>query len=230
LIPVTEPAAIAAVDLTAGYDGVAAIHDVNLAVAAGEMVLLAGPNGAGKSTTIMTLAGSISAMSGQVELTGERTTQPLFQRVRLGVGIVTEQRSVFRQLTTVENLRLGRGDVDTALSFFPELTKRLSVKAGLLSGGEQQMLSLARIMAARPTVILADELSLGLAPVLVRRLLVALRAATEQGAAVLLVEQHVPMALKVVDRAYFMGRGRIRIEGTAAEIGSDTRRIEELYL
>ena len=221
---------IAAVGLTAGYDGVAAVHEVDLFARAGEMVLLAGPNGAGKSTTIMTLAGAISPMAGHVELAGQTTRQPLYQRARVGLGLITEQRSVFRQLTTAENLRLGRSDVGAALAYFPELSKRMTVKAGLLSGGEQQMLTLARVLAAGPKVILADELSLGLAPVIVRRLLTALRTAAEAGAAVLLVEQHVAIALNVVDRAYFMGRGRIRFEGTADEIRRDSARIEELYL
>jgi branched-chain amino acid transport system ATP-binding protein len=229
-VTTADPHGIAAVGLTAGYDGVAAVHEVDLFARTGEMVLLAGPNGAGKSTTIMTLAGAITPMAGHVELAGQTTRQPLYQRARVGLGLITEQRSVFRQLTTAENLRLGRSDVASALAYFPELSKRMTVKAGLLSGGEQQMLTLARVLAAKPTVILADELSLGLAPVIVRRLLTALRAAAEAGAAVLLVEQHVAIALNVVDRAYFMGRGRIRFEGTADEIRRDSARIEELYL
>lgn len=221
---------IEAVGLSAGYNGMEAIHQIDLAVDAGELVLLAGPNGAGKSTTVMTLAGAITPMAGEVRLHGTATREMLHRRVRSGVGVVTEKRSVFSQLTTAENLRLGRGSSEAALDLFPELRKRLNVRAGLLSGGEQQMLSLARVLAAKPRVVLADELSLGLAPIIVQRLLGALRQAAQDGTAVLLVEQHVALAMEMVDRAYFISRGRVQLTGRAADLKADQKSIESLYL
>ncbi len=221
---------IEAAGLSAGYNGMEAIHEIDLAVEAGELVLLAGPNGAGKSTTVMTLAGAITPMAGEVRLHGVATTEMMHRRVRSGVGVVTEKRSAFSQLTTAENLRLGRGSPEAALELFPELGKRLNVRAGLLSGGEQQMLSLARVLAARPKVVLADELSLGLAPIIVQRLLSALRAAAAEGTAVLLVEQHVALAMEMVDRAYFIRRGRVQLSGRAADLKADQKSIESLYL
>jgi len=221
---------LAARGLSSGYQGVPAISEVDLEVGAGEMVLLAGPNGAGKSTTVMTLAGAISPLAGQVEIDGRATHLPLFRRVRSGLGVVTEERSVFMNLTVAENIRLGRTDIGAVLEFFPELEKRLGVKAGAISGGEQQMLSVGRVLASRRKAILADELSLGLAPIVVKRLLDALRRAADGGAAVLLVEQHVRVALDVVDRGYFLRRGRIELEGTRDELRQSDDRIQQIYL
>lgn len=221
---------IAARNLSAGYSGVPAIHDVELEVNQGEMVLLGGSNGAGKSTTLMTLAGAISPISGAVELAGEITTDPLHHRARRGVGVITEQRTVFMNLTVAENLRLGRCTYEEVLAYFPELEKRMKVKAGLCSGGEQQMLSVGRILASNPTTILADELSLGLAPIVVQRLLAALRAAADRGCAVLIVEQHVRVALDVVDRGYFIRRGRVELSGTRDELRKSDEKIREIYL
>jgi branched-chain amino acid transport system ATP-binding protein len=203
---------------------------VDLEVGQGQMVLLAGANGAGKSTTLMTLAGGVRCLEGRVELFGAGIDEPMFKRVRRGVGVVTEARTVFMGLTVAENLRLGRGSAEAALQHFPELEKRLKLRAGLLSGGEQQMLALGRVMAARPRVILADELSLGLAPIVVKRLLAALRSAANDGAAVLLVEQHVGLALDVVDHGFFMRRGRVELEGTSASLRKDRDRIRDIYL
>ncbi|MGH3321042.1 MAG: ABC transporter ATP-binding protein [Streptosporangiaceae bacterium] len=221
---------IAARGVSAGYHGVPVIRDVDLAVCPGEVVLLAGPNGAGKTTTVMTLAGALKPLAGRTEIDGEATDLPLFRRVRWGVGVVTEQRSVFARLTLAENLRLGRGATALALRYFPELEKRLRVRAGLLSGGEQQMLSLARVLAAQPAIILADEMSLGLAPAVVTRLHGALRSAADAGSAVLLVEQHVRLGLEVADRACFLRRGRIELRGDADTIRRDESRIEQIYL
>jgi branched-chain amino acid transport system ATP-binding protein len=228
--PQTPASGIRATGVSAGYSGVAAIRDVNMEIDQGQMVLLAGANGAGKSTTLMTLAGAVPCMEGRVELFGTPNEEPMFKRVRRGVGVVTEARTVFMGLTVAENLRLGRGSTELALQYFPELEKRIKLRGGLLSGGEQQMLALARVMAARPRVILADELSLGLAPIVVRRLLSALRSAANDGAAVLLVEQHVRLALDIVDHAYFMRRGRVDLEGSAASLRNESDRIREIYL
>jgi branched-chain amino acid transport system ATP-binding protein len=134
------------------------------------------------------------------------------------------------QMTTRDNLLVGGGDAKYALELFPELKERLRVKAGNLSGGEQQMLSLARALARRPKVLLADELSLGLAPLVVNRLLSAVRAAAESGVGVLLVEQHVRKALEIADRVYVMRRGRIESSGTASEVQARLGEIEASYL
>lgn len=224
------PVVLAARGLSTGYHGVPVVRELDLEVAAGELVLLAGPNGAGKSTTLMTLAGAHRPLTGTTEFDGAVSTQPMHLRVRRGLGVVTEKRSIFYSLSVSENLRLGRGDPDLALEQFPELRPRASVRAGLLSGGEQQMLSLARVLAARPKALIVDEMSLGLAPIIVSRLLAALRTAADGGAAVLMVEQHVRVALEIADRACFLRGGRIVLEGTPAQLRGRERDIEEVYL
>ena len=133
-------------------------------------------------------------------------------------------------LTTAENLRVGRGDTDFALELFPELRRRLKVTAGLLSGGEQQMLTLARALSRRPRLLFADELSLGLAPLAVDRLLAAVRTAADSGIGVLLVEQHITKVLKIADRGLVMRRGTVQVEGTAAELRERQSDIEASYL
>jgi ABC-type branched-subunit amino acid transport system ATPase component len=216
--------------ITSGYQGVPVLRDVSISVAEGEFVLLAGPNGAGKSTLCMTLSGALPLMGGDIEIAGEGTTVPMYQRARDGVGILPERRSIFNDLTVEENLLLGRGRVDRALEYFPELSKRRKVKAGLLSGGEQQMLALGRVLAATPRIVLMDELSLGLAPIVVDRLMNALDDAVADGAGVLLIEQHVRVALEHCHRAYFINRGQITFEGPGSELASDRARLRELYL
>jgi branched-chain amino acid transport system ATP-binding protein len=221
---------LAARDVSTGYHGVPVVRNLELEVRAGEVVLLAGPNGAGKTTTMMTLAGAIRPLSGTTEFAGSATRLPMHKRVRLGLGVVTERRSIFSGLTVADNLRLGRGPVDEALDHFPELRARLDVSAGQLSGGEQQMLSLARVIAAKPRAVIADEMSLGLAPIVVTRLLTALRNAADEGAAVLIVEQHVRVALEIADRACFLKRGSIVLSGDSAQLRNQAREIEEVYL
>jgi branched-chain amino acid transport system ATP-binding protein len=169
-------------------------------------------------------------MEGEVVFDGKPTKAPLHRRARGGLGFVTEERSVFMGLSTTDNLRAGRVDAKEALELFPELGSRLGVRGGLLSGGEQQMLTLARALARKPRLLLADELSLGLAPLVVRRLLEAVRDAARRGCGVLLVEQHVRQALEYADRAYVMRRGRIELAGTAEELRSRLHEIEETYL
>jgi branched-chain amino acid transport system ATP-binding protein len=144
---------------------------------------------------------------------------------------VTEEKSVFMGLSTRDNLRVAGADLDAAMTLFPELERRLDVTGGLLSGGEQQMLSLARALCREPRVLLADELSMGLAPLVVKRLLQAVRdAAVSRGTAVLLVEQHVRQALRYADRAYVLRRGRVALSGTAAELAGRISEIEDSYL
>ena len=224
------PAVLRARALSVGYGQIAVIRGLDLAVSPGEIVVLLGANGAGKSTTLMALVGLLRLSAGTVELHGRPTRAPLHQRSRQGLAYVPEQRGIFRDLTTRENLRLGRGSLEAALEIMPELRPLMDRRAGLLSGGEQQMLSLARALASAPSVLLCDELSLGLAPLIVDRLLKAIRAAARQGVAVLLVEQHVRAALAVADRAYVMRRGTIVMTGTAAEVGARLEEVESSYL
>ena len=217
--------------LSAGYGGVPAVHDLDLSVSPGEIVALLGPNGAGKTTTLLTLAGELRPIDGEVLFEGTPTKAPLHRRAKRGVALVTEERSVFMGLTTAANLRLGQGDPAKALELFPELEKLMRRRAGLLSGGEQQILTLARALAAEPKLLLADELSLGLAPLVVQRLLRSVRTAVdERGLGVLLVEQHALQALKLADRAYVLRRGRVVLEGPAAELLDRLGEIEESYL
>jgi branched-chain amino acid transport system ATP-binding protein len=209
----------------------AVVRDLDLHVGAGEVVALIGPNGAGKTTTLLTLAGELPALGGEVLLHGVGTKAPLFRRAQRGMGFVTEERSVFMRLTAAENLRVAGVAPDDAVELFPELTPLMQRTAGLLSGGEQQMLTLARAIARKPALLLADELSLGLAPLLVKRLLEAVRrAATEQSTGVLLVEQHVRQALAIADRVYVMQRGQIAMSGTVDEVRGRIDEIEATYL
>jgi branched-chain amino acid transport system ATP-binding protein len=154
----------------------------------------------------------------------------LFRRAKRGLAIVTEERSVFMGLSTAANLRLGRGETARALELFPELEKLLGRQAGMLSGGEQQILTLARALAGEPKLLLADELSLGLAPLIVERILRAVREAADRNVGVLLVEQHALQALQLADRAYVLRRGRIELEGKASDLLDRLGEIERSYL
>jgi branched-chain amino acid transport system ATP-binding protein len=217
--------------LTAGYGPQPVIHEVDLVVHPGEVVGLLGANGAGKTTTLLTLAGELPLLGGEVLLDGAATSAPLFRRARQGLTFVTEEKSVFMGLSTRDNLRVADVDIDRALDLFPELAKRINVRAGLLSGGEQQMLTLARALSRQPRVLLADELSMGLAPLIVKRLLEAVvDAAKNHGTAVLLVEQHARKALEYSDRAYVMRRGHIELSGTSGELLGQIGDIEDRYL
>jgi len=216
--------------MCAGYGSVEVVKDLDLVVHSGEVVALLGVNGAGKTTIVRALSGQLKPSGGQVWLRGRPTTAPLHKRVRDGMRLITEDRSVFMGLTTAENLRLGGQSRDACLELFPELERLLDRRAGLLSGGEQQMLTLARALAAQPTVLLADELSLGLAPLICVRLLAALRAAADRGAGVLLVEQRARDALQVADRAYVISNGQVAVSGSASELAGRIEEIESTYL
>jgi branched-chain amino acid transport system ATP-binding protein len=221
---------IAAKGLSAGYGKMAVVHDVDLRVDAGEVVALLGPNGAGKTTTLLTLAGELTPLAGEVEFLGTPTKAPMHVRCRNGLGYVTEERSVIMDMSVADNLKLARVAPVDAFEFFPALERIMDRRAGLCSGGEQQMLSLARALGRRPKMLLADELSLGLAPIIVVNLLEAVRNAASQGIGVLLVEQHVRQALKIADRVYVMRRGRIALSGTPAEVASQLDELEAAYL
>jgi branched-chain amino acid transport system ATP-binding protein len=217
--------------LSCGYGGMSVVRDLNLSVVAGEVAALIGPNGAGKTTTLLTLAGALRPISGEVRWRGEPSSAPMHQRCRQGLSYVTEERSVIMKLTTKENLRLAGVTVQAATSLFPELEPLLKRPAGLLSGGEQQMLTVARALGRNPTAMLLDELSLGLAPIIVQRLLMAVRTASkEHGVGVLLVEQHVRQAFEVADRVYVMQRGRIALSGSVQEVRGQLSEIEAAYL
>ncbi len=227
----TTTAVLEARGVAAGYGPQPVIHDIDIVVQPGEVVGLLGANGAGKTTMLLALAGELPLLAGEVLLDGTVTTAPLHRRAKRGLTFVTEEKSVFMGLTARDNLRVADVDVDVALDLFPELERLLAVRAGLLSGGEQQMLTLARALSRKPRVLLADELSMGLAPLIVKRLLEAVvRIAKDQGTAVLLVEQHVRNALEYCDRAYVMHRGRIELSGSSGELMGRLDEIEDRYL
>ena len=241
-------------ELSAGYRGVPVVRELNLEVRPGEVVALLGPNGAGKTTTLETIAGLNHPISGTVELSGEKIGgTPAHLLAGRGLALVPEGRALFPGLTVREHLRLaggrggrgapggraGRGGQsrrarsreDELLEMLPELRKCLGRKAGLLSGGEQQMLAVGRALVTRPRLLLVDEMSLGLAPVIVDRLIPVLRrAADEMGSSVLFVEQHVALALEVADRAYVLTHGRIGLEGPAAELRERRELLAASYL
>ncbi|MFI7524092.1 ABC transporter ATP-binding protein [Nocardia salmonicida] len=226
--------------VTAGYlKERPCVREVDLALQAGEITCLLGPNGAGKTTLLETLAGLLPHTAGVVRVNGRevRGGRPR-DAVRAGMVLVPDDRSLFRQLSTRQNLLLAipdrarrRSGLDRVLEYFPALEKRLAVDAGRLSGGEQQMLAVGRAILQRPSVLLIDELSMGLAPVVVTAILDVLKqlAATES-TTILLVEQHVHLALGVADRASVLVHGRIVDEGSAADLRSDPARIERAYL
>jgi sulfate-transporting ATPase len=216
--------------LRAGYGSVEIVRDLNLHVDDGEVVALLGPNGAGKTTTISTLSGQLSVLGGEVRLFGAPTSAPLQVRARQGLGLVSQERAVLMQLTARENLRVSRCDIDRAVALFPELEPHLDRRVGLLSGGQQQMLALARSLARQCRLLLVDELSLGLAPLVVDRLLRSVRAAADDGTAVLLVEQHVHKALSIADRVLVMARGTIALEGNARDLADRLDDIQDAYL
>jgi branched-chain amino acid transport system ATP-binding protein len=214
--------------LAAGYNGHPIVRGLDLEVGAGEVVALLGPNGAGKTTTLLTLAGDLRQLDGDTTIAGDATSAPLHVRAGRGLAFVSDERAVFMGLTVQQNCRISDVDHTAVLELFPELEPRLRVRAGMLSGGEQQMLALGRALARRPQLLLADELSLGLAPLIVTRLLDAVRAYVDAtGAGALLVEQHARQALRVADRVLVMRDGRVVLEGTPAEVKG---RLEAAYL
>jgi branched-chain amino acid transport system ATP-binding protein len=216
------------------------VRDVTLDVPPGAVTALLGPNGAGKSTLVLSVAGIVRPTSGRV-LLGEHdlTRRPPERIRRAGVAVVPEGRRVLPQLSIADNLRvatygLAADDADAgmtyALELFPELRRRWSTSAVSLSGGEQQMVVLAQALVSRPAVLLVDELSLGLAPVVVKRLVPTLAAIAESGTGVLLIEQFAHVALGLADRAYVLEGGRIRYHGPADELRSNPDLLHSAYL
>jgi branched-chain amino acid transport system ATP-binding protein len=222
--------------LSAGYDAAAVVRDLDLHVGAGEVVALLGPNGAGKTTTLRAISGLVRPMAGVIRVGGaDIAGRSPTARARLGIAHVPEGRGVFYGMTVAEHFRIGyrgeRIDADIAFGYFPALAKLVDRRVGLISGGEQQMLTLGRALARQPRLLLLDELSLGLAPVIVEDLLpVVARYARESGCAVLLVEQHIQIALAVADRGYVLSHGELVLHEPAETLRADHQLILSSYL
>ena len=215
--------------VTAGYGQFTALWDVSLRVERGEAVAVVGPNGAGKTTLMRVISGLITPRAGDVTFDGAGLDgRPAHEVVARGIAHVPEGRRIFPRLSVADNLRMGaflpaarrtlRESLERVYALFPVLAERERQRAGSLSGGEQQMLAIARALMSRPTLILLDEPSMGLAPVMVLRLFDLIRRVRQEGYTILVVEQNVRQVLKLVDRAYLLEVGRIRMEGRAADL------------
>jgi branched-chain amino acid transport system ATP-binding protein len=237
--------------LNAGYDGIPVVHGLDLVINQGEVVALLGANGAGKTTTLLTIAGLLSPIAGSLTVLGEiahdeggrgrrvrrNSLTRTWRRARRGLSLVPEGRGLFPGLTVNEHLRLSKSKTNTSntsndiLDLFPALAPLRTRQAGLLSGGEQQMLAIARALGTKPKLLMVDEMSLGLAPIIVERLLPLVRSAAQAtGAGVLIVEQHVHMALAVSDRAAVMSRGVVTVQGGSRELEERSDLLESSYL
>jgi len=224
----------------AGYGSIQALRDVSLHVAEGEIVTLIGANGAGKSTTLMTICGLLTAQAGEIRFAGKslRGLQP-HEVVGLGIVQVPEGRRIFPQLSVLENLQLGaylrrdrdgiRRDLDHVMELFPILAERRQQAGGTLSGGEQQMLAISRALMARPRLLLLDEPSLGLAPLVIRQIFEMLRRINREGTTVFLVEQNANQALKLAHRGYVLENGRVVLNDVAAKL-LDNQAVKRAYL
>lgn len=229
--------------LSLAYGNIVALRDVSLDIAEGEVVAILGANGAGKSSLIKALSGQVPPAAGEIKFAGSVITgRSAVDIARAGLAVVPEGRRLFGPMTVRENLELGafprsrfgrpkgmNGDLDYVMDLFPRLRERATQLANTLSGGEQQMLAMARALMARPKAMMLDEPSIGLAPRIVRDIFATVRQLKKDGRTVLLVEQNAAMALKVADRAYVLDLGRVTLAGPAAELGR-SESIKNLYL
>lgn len=230
-------------NLKLSYGGITAVKGIDFYINSGELVTLIGANGAGKTTTLKVIAGLLKPSSGSIHFLGSAIGgQPAYELAALGVGLVPEGRGVFARMTILENLQMGayvrQGshsvksidyDLEVVLETFPRLRERLSQLAGTLSGGEQQMVAIARAMMARPKLLLLDEPSMGLAPLMVETIFGVIQNLNQHGMTILLVEQNARLALSMADRAYVLESGVITLSGTANELLNDDR-VREAYL
>ena len=227
-------------DLHVSYGGIQALRGVSLTVPEGKIVTLIGANGAGKSTLMRTISGLVKAQSGSILWNGQEIlTKPIDQIVAGGIAMSPEGRRVFADLTVVENLKIGaylrrdkagiQQDLEWVYSLFPRLKERRWQSAGTLSGGEQQMLAVGRALMSKPKLLMLDEPSLGLAPLVVREIFDIIRTVNQQGITVLLNEQNANMALKVADYAYVLETGNLTMSGTGAQLLSDPQ-VKAAYL
>jgi ABC-type branched-subunit amino acid transport system ATPase component len=193
-------------------------------------VAILGPNGAGKTTLLLGVAGVLKPSHGTVFWNETVLTGPLYRRARAGLGFISQEKSLTMSLTARENLKLGKSDIDEVCTWFPELGQLLDRRAGLLSGGEQQMLTLARALSRRPEVLLVDELSLGLAPIIADRLSEVIRRRADDGLAVLLVEQNVARAVTISDRFYVLKQGEFGLSGKSSNYLDKLDVIQRQYI
>jgi branched-chain amino acid transport system ATP-binding protein len=227
-------------DVRAAYGRIEALQGISLEVRRGEIVCMLGGNGAGKSTTLRTISGLMHPRSGRIELEGhDVTTVPAHKLVRLGIGQAPEGRRIFGRLTVLENLQMGAysrkdkaeilSDFDRVFGLFPRLQERRSQAAGTLSGGEQQMLAIGRALMGRPKLLLLDEPSMGLAPVLVEQIFAIIKDINSQGTTILLVEQNAQMALQVASRGYILQTGKIVLADSSAALAANEQ-VKKAYL
>lgn len=225
-------------DLNINYGGINAVRDVSFEVEQGSIITLVGANGAGKSSILRSIAGVVTPKSGTIEFCGEDITGlSAEQVVKRGVTLVPEGRRVFPDLTVLENIRIGaylrkdslEEDIKWVYDLFPRLKERSWQMAGTLSGGEQQMLAVARALMSRPKLMMMDEPSLGLAPLIVRDIFSIIKEINKNGVTILLIEQNANMALKTADRGYVLETGKIKIEGTGAELLANEE-VKKAYL
>jgi branched-chain amino acid transport system ATP-binding protein len=226
--------------LKVAYGGVTAVKGIDLTVGAGELVCLIGANGAGKTTTLKALAGMLAPVGGSIHYAGEMVTRyPAHERVRRGMALVPEGRGIFGRLTVLENLQLGayarrddiaiQQDLERVQTLFPRLAERRRQTAGTLSGGEQQMLAIARALMSRPKLLLLDEPSMGLAPILVQKIFETIRRIAAEGMTLLLVEQNAKLALEISQRGYVMESGRITLADSAPNLLANPE-VQRAYL
>lgn len=227
-------------DLKVSYGGINAVKGIDLHVNQGELVTLIGANGAGKSSSMKAIAGLLTPAAGEIHFANQETRKlPAYELVRLGLGMVPEGRGVFKRMTILENLQMGAylktnpKDIERKLeevySYFPRLKERLSQLAGTLSGGEQQMVAMGRAMMAEPKLLLLDEPSMGLSPIMVETIFDVVRSLSSSGMTILLVEQNARLALQMADRAYVMESGLITLSGSGKDLLEDSR-VRAAYL